>query len=398
MSASPSLGTEDIARCQKALTSAGLLLLDYSLAPFLSTILYGMKTQITDEVKTIATDGLNLYVNPHFFLRWDQRKQIGLLAHEAKHVAFEHVLVDRMGTRDPEIWNWAADYVINPPLKDFGFDLPPGLCEDRYRNMTTEAVYDDLVSRIKKQEISRNALQAAAGEGSGEDIKIAIEVPNNHPDADNAQDEIKNLILRAVTAQKMQDPESFGKLPGEIVQKLEELIRPKKPWYSQLRQFMAAFHRNDYSYRRPSRRYLPDFYMPTLYSEGMGRIAFGIDVSGSTYGELFQKFICEIHFAQRTLMPEATDIISWDTRITSVHSLTDFEQVQNVEFTGGGGTNVMPLLEWGEVSKNKPEVMVILTDGEFRMPSFKPSYPVVWVIYDNDDFKPPFGKVIYIDI
>ena len=40
-----------------------------------------------------------------------------LFGHEVLHNVFEHMLV-RIGDRDPQLWNIAADYAVNQILKD----------------------------------------------------------------------------------------------------------------------------------------------------------------------------------------------------------------------------------------------------------------------------------------
>lgn len=42
-----------------------------------------------------------------------------MVAHELWHIAYEHVLSNRIGDRDPEKWNIAADHVINLMLESY---------------------------------------------------------------------------------------------------------------------------------------------------------------------------------------------------------------------------------------------------------------------------------------
>lgn len=69
-----------------------------------------------------------------------------------------------MGNRDPDLWNVACDYAINPlllnendqPLE--GLDFPKdekgkkaGLFESKYEGMNAEDIYDDLIKNAQKQ-------------------------------------------------------------------------------------------------------------------------------------------------------------------------------------------------------------------------------------------------------
>jgi len=67
-----------------------------------------------------------------------------------------------------------------------------------------------------------------------------------------------------------------------------------------------------------------------------------------------------------------------------------------IDFRGRGGTAIDPVMEWGQ--KNKPDVLVVFTDGYFRPASFDPGVPVIWIIHDNPKWTAPFGKVIHYTI
>ena len=82
--------------------------------PFYATILMGLKTVVTDDVPTLATDGARLLVNEAFFKGLKLTQQITVLKHEALHVALLHPW--RRQTRHPMGWNVACDYVVNAKL------------------------------------------------------------------------------------------------------------------------------------------------------------------------------------------------------------------------------------------------------------------------------------------
>jgi predicted metal-dependent peptidase len=47
--------------------------------------------------------------------------------------------------------------------------------------------------------------------------------------------------------------------------------------------------------------------------------------------------------------------------------------------------------------ENKPDWLVIFTDGCFNFPSIRPKCPVIWIIHRNPGWKAPFGKTIHIE-
>ena len=51
----------------------------------------------------------------------------------------------------PELWNMAADHAINLLLFEQGFALPAGgLCDRRFRAMTTETIYERLLLQFQE--------------------------------------------------------------------------------------------------------------------------------------------------------------------------------------------------------------------------------------------------------
>ena len=95
------------------------LLLDH---PFFGTLALRLRTELTDQVPTGATDGVKLLVNPKWFGKLKPVEQTGFVAHEVMHVALLHML--RRNNPDAHKWNVAADYRINNRLLKEGFFLP----------------------------------------------------------------------------------------------------------------------------------------------------------------------------------------------------------------------------------------------------------------------------------
>jgi len=105
---------------------------------------------------TMATNGLNLVYHPDFVLTQTKAAIRFILCHEVLHCAGQHM--SRRGTRHPLVWNWAADYVINPILDidvDSNFEWPVnkdgsrmGLFEEKYAGMRAEDVYEIIMDEL----------------------------------------------------------------------------------------------------------------------------------------------------------------------------------------------------------------------------------------------------------
>jgi len=129
----------------KLLSQAKIALLTRG-AVFFSTILFNCKITWDDSIPTACTDGINIRINPDQFVNTlNPNQRVWQLAHETVHIALGHLY--RRGERDPQIWNAAADHVVNLILKQAGYEIPEGrLHNNRFIGLTTEQVYDELLS------------------------------------------------------------------------------------------------------------------------------------------------------------------------------------------------------------------------------------------------------------
>ena len=100
----------------------------------------------------MATDGRAVWFNPEWCEAHGVEKTMGVIAHEVLHVVNRHHL--RRGERDAELWNVAADLLINRLLEDDKYVLPPDGLFDRdrrYAGLSTETIYAHLLERRQQQ-------------------------------------------------------------------------------------------------------------------------------------------------------------------------------------------------------------------------------------------------------
>ena len=375
-----------------ALEKAKIQLMMMPNTVFITTILFSLVQEWKDDIETAQTNGTFLYINPKWFLSLDEKERVGLLAHEVNHVAFSHMT--RRGPRDPGIWNGAGDQVINLELTGAGYTIPKGgLCDRQYQNMNTELVYDKL---FEEAEQNPGGMFGANGSGvpGGQDISY----PEDSKTLEATKKAIADTVLRAVV-QSQAANEDPGTIAGEINIQLQSVINPKLPWNVILQNHMQSILKDDFSWRRPNKRFMPDYYLPTAFSEAICNIAVAVDSSGSVMPDEFSFFIVEIATIQELMKPELITLIDFDTKIRSIQEITEgTDCFRDLKFTGGGGTDVLDMLKWAK--KNKPDVLLVFTDGEFHMPNKKhyPSCPTIWLIHDDPRWKSDFGEVVHYDI
>lgn len=364
----------------KALSRAKVRFLTNKKTMFLSSLCASLETVPYTDTPYGATDGKKLYINPDNFLKLSDDEQVFLLAHETLHVAYLHM--HRLDNRDPELFNIAADFVINLELQDQGFSLiQGGLIDPKYAGLSTEEVYDLL---LKEQQ------QAPQSNPMGSDIMYGKHSPQ---DTESSIQEIQGKIMQA--AMIAEQANEAGSIPASIKRYLEKILKPKVNWKVVLRRFFNDLDIQETSWRRPKKKYLP-MYLPTRYSNQLSSISIAIDTSGSITKQQFNQFISEVASIFRFLKPKELEVIQFDYGIKSVDKVKSLENLKTINFTGGGGTDVKEVIE--RFIDKPSKALVIITDGYLSTDLPRPNHPVIWVVFDNPNFVAPFGQCIHFEL
>lgn len=366
-----------------AMNKAKIALMSRADSAFFTTLAFSLKHEFDDRLPTAATNGTYIKYNPDFFMSLTPNEQVFLMLHEAMHCAYLHM--DRVGDRCPDKFNIAADHVINLQLIDRGFNMPEGgLADFQYRGMSTEEVYNLLPPSPS------GGQQGVPGFGAD------LHAPDSKKASEALKNEMQDILVRAALQSKMAGDKP-GSIPGEIQLFLDSLLDPKLPWNHILQKYLQTFSKNDYSFKRFNRRFFPDHYLPSLYSENLMDIAAFADISGSVSDHEFHTQLSEVASIMRMMKPSKISFGQFDTEIKSIDVVRSLADMKNITFTGRGGTDVKPVIDW--TNTNKPQLLLIFTDGEFRFPAgMSTKIPVIWLIYNNKNFKAPFGKIIHYEI
>lgn len=116
------------------------------LFPFFSTFISKLRVIYTFRVKTQATDGYNLFVNPQFTANLDLTGKVFVMAHEIMHCVLNHMR--RGKSHDPKKSNIAADYEVNSWINDIGLIQAStiqklgALYDKKYSGLGYEAIYN----------------------------------------------------------------------------------------------------------------------------------------------------------------------------------------------------------------------------------------------------------------
>ena len=357
--------------------------------PFFGTLALRLRPIPDESIATACTNGEYIKYNPKWFLKLREQERIGLIAHEVMHVALFHMI--RRNDREPGKWNIAGDYVINGALIKSKFILPhTELIDPQYDDMSTDNVYALLPEDIKK------------GTGPGDVLLLDGDDPGgcgaviDHPSISDGsakgkfEAEIEVAVQQAAEAAK-----AMGKLPGHLQTLIEKALAPKVDWKMTLARFLRANNKSDFTWIRPNRRFISrGLYLPSLHTPCLEEIAIVSDTSGSRTDEELNQDLSEMSSILHDLSPERIHFLQCDTEVRSYKEYSREDLPLKVTYTGRGGTNFSPAINY--INENYPAVsaLVYLTDLESNDFGSKPHYPVLWVTTSSTEA--PYGEVIQI--
>lgn len=358
-------------------------------AAFLGPLMCSMNFIWSQDIETAATDGINLLWNPHFFLSLAPEVRQTILLHELWHPGFLHMV--RRGNRDPKIWNYAADIVINNMLDDEGYSftgLNPWL-DHQYDGWVTEDIYDDLITKDSQMTLPPPQwVNPISGKADDSDI-IEDRVTGNHT--------IINNVVAATHSANISG-QGYGNIPGEIELTLKQFLSPKLPWEQILYNFFNELQNQDYSWRKPSRRYR-DMYLPGMVDDdgGLDHIAYFLDVSGSISDAEITRFHSEFKYVKERFEPQKMTMLQFDTRITSEKVFEKEDPFEETHVVGRGGTNLAPVREW--IIENEPTAVVIFSD--LWCPPMEPlprgmDIPIIWIALNNKNAEVNMGQLVHL--
>ena len=367
---------------------------------FLSAITFSMVHVMTKDIATACVDGKTVSYNPHFFMILEPTGRTFVMAHESWHVALNHIgRAVALSDEDRKIYFQAADYVINLILVNSGFLMPKvtekmiqyappgsdiklgdtvGLLDSRFEGMSTDEVFKILKEEAPPPQTMLDDDVCLMGT-SEEQVEV--------------EEEIKQIIVRAITRSKLAEGENPGDIPNEVQRTINKLLNPKLPWETLLRRFLTNTAKDNYTWKKPNRRFFPEFILPSQFSSSLGHLVFVLDTSCSLSDKQSTAALSEMRYVHRTFKPAKLTIMTCDRIIHDIYEIGPNERIEDLKFNGGGGTSFHPVFE--HFKKKPPQALIYFTDLRARQITEKPKYPVMWIC--NSNHKPALiGKTIYL--
>ena len=375
---------------EERIISASLLRLRMR-SPFFATLALFARFIPTQNISTAATDGKDILFNPDYLLSLPTRQQDGLLLHEVLHAALLHVL--RRGVRDKEVWNIAADIVVNGIIYQQGyFDLPSGgIRDEKLEHLSVEEIYELLPQQQCQYCLGDlDLLDAPPGDSRGEGLS---------PTQFDSLSETKKAELESHWRNAMQQATviarttSQGTLPAGMERELGALDTAQLDWRSYLWRYLV---KTPTDYTEFDRRFIGrGLYLETLQGESV-KVYVAVDTSGSIDEQLLKMFLSEVRGILNSYPHLECELYYADAEVYGAYELNPDSTIPEPQ--GGGGTSFIPFFHkindsWDGMTTT---VCVYLTDGYGTFPDTAPELPVLWVVtpggLDLSQF--PFGETV----
>ena len=386
---------------------------------------------VEEDIEQIGwTDGKTISVNWKYISESEKYKDMSVdnlifvICHEIGHLL--NLTVDRRGGRHHKFWNFATDYSINSDLinncdghgkpKPIGEmyysdklitpENPKGqawLYDEKYRNMTCEQIYESLMDEFKKDHGGKTPEQVE------QEMSDAVdEWLKNHCKGDQLDDHIpqdsmdetdKGRVKAQVEAvQKQMGGQQAGKTDSFLERAFEFLFQePPFDWRGFLNNYLKAFMKSDFTWKKPSRRSWGGGYiLPGSNTDKHIKLGIAIDTSGSVGDKEVQEFLGHIAKIMHSFKSFDIDVWCFSTKVHEEtlknYTKTSQDQIKNYELASLGGTEIASNFRWIEDNKKKYDVFICLTDGYDCIDDLRFDYcPVIWGITGNDNFQNPSG-------
>lgn len=400
--------------------------------PFFGPLAMKLIPVAREQRAPLSTDGRHLFFNPRLIANWSMSRLIAGIAHEVLHCALGHPW--RRGNRDPEDWNIAADHVINLRLQEDGHDIGENwLADKQYTGLAAEIVYSMIQRNKPPQQPPQPESQdeddgegdeddEADGDQGGDDDGLNedadddeqqgdggapqseapggetrpgdVEDPQPEDDMQTATEAAEELEAEWKLAVAQAASLAQGEGGASMATAVEESKRAKIDWRAELRRKLQEISRSDYTWTRPSVRYLAQgLYLPSLRDERMGTIVVVRDTSGSIGNAELSAFNAEIAAIVAELQPTRTIVIDCDARVAKVWDIEAGDDLPDLaQAYGRGGTSFVPPFAYLEREGIEPRCLVYLTDMYGDFPKDAPPFDVVWCATTREIA--PFGETL----
>lgn len=410
--------------------------------PSFGSVINNVNYKIVDkdsQTKTAGTDGKTIFVNENFMKNLSESQQIFIFAHEVCHIALNHIL--RSKDKDPKLWNIATDAVINQYLKRDGLEIVVGGVDIKNAiNYDAEELYNKLKEKEEKQqENNQQSKNEQQNQGENKQQQVGNEQEkdenqmghdshsmwseavkqqeNDAKDVNNKNQSGEKQSINEEQNKNISEKEIFKSNEEEKIRKAEEIMKkintsdcghggnpeisnvgsvgkakPAVNWKKLLRKSLekedeAWGHR----FSDKGNNYCTRIEDTLVEDEAETEII--LDTSGSVSYNLLINFLKQV---KNILKNSKIKVGTFSNSFNGFQEVKREKDIDNLNLIIGGSTNFDAASR--AFSKKRDVNKICFTDGEDGGDAriVEKRKDIVWICFENKNFKPDYGKVIYV--
>ncbi|MET7474081.1 VWA-like domain-containing protein [Streptomyces sp. NPDC005648] len=385
--------------------------------PYLATALFALHTVESVDVPTMAVDRhWRCYVSPGFVDRTPVEELAGVWVHEVSHLLRDHHgrserVARQRGLTGPGErlrMNIAADFEINDDVYGHGLARPEGAVRPADLQLPDGQLMEDYLRQFRLGPRTGGLVWLDCGSGAdGRERGWDLGPDGAHGLSEQEKDGVRYRVAQGIKGRPGSASEGWERWA-------EKVVHPPQPW----RELLGAALRSavsgcgageDYSYGRPARRSasLPGVVLPSLLRRPP-RVSVVIDTSGSVSDAELGSALLEVAAISRALggRRDLVTVVPCDAAAPIAHPLC---RAEGIPLLGGGGTDLRTGFATALRTRPRPDVVVVLTDGQTPWPTSRPACRTVvglfprsrgsWIENDPDyvpDSPPDWARVVEI--
>ncbi|MEU2238446.1 VWA-like domain-containing protein [Streptomyces sp. NPDC018338] len=348
--------------------------------PYLATALFALHTVESRRVPTMAVDRYwRCYVSPAFVDRMPVEELAGVWVHEVSHLLRDHHgRGDRVarqrgltGPGDRLRINIAADCEINDDVFGDGLARPQDAVDPQSLGLPEGELMEDYLRQFRLGPHLDGAAWLDCGSGAdGLERPWDLGPDGAHGLSEQEQDGIRFRVAQGIAGRPGDAPRGWRRWA-------EEAFHTPQPW----RELLGAAVRSaatgsgageDHTYGRPSRRSaaVPGAVLPSLRRRPP-RVSVVIDMSGSVSDAELGSALLEVAAISRAVggRRDLVTVVPCDAAARIAHPLC---RAEGIPLIGGGGTDLRTGFAAALAARPRPDVIVVLTDGQTPWPRRRP--------------------------
>ncbi|MFJ5265139.1 VWA-like domain-containing protein [Streptomyces sp. NPDC088387] len=385
--------------------------------PYLATALFALHVVESQRVPTMGVDRYwRCYVSAAYVDRLPVEELAGVWVHEVSHLLRDHHgRSDRYarqhgltGPAERLRMNIAADLEINDDIFGEGLTHPEDVVVPETLALNAGELMEDYLRQFRLGPRTQGMAWLDCGSGAdGLDREWELGPDGAHGLSAQERDAVRFRVAQGLKGRPGDAPRGWKRWA-------EEAFQPPQPW----RELLGAAVRaatsgsaagDDYSYGRPARRSagLPGVVLPSL-RRMPPRVCVIIDTSGSVSDAELGSALREVTEISRAVggRRDLVSVLPCDASADIAQSLC---RAEGITLYGGGGTDLRAGFARALRARPRPDVVVVLTDGQTPWPSARPSCRTVVGLFprggssvDEDDpeyvpdLPPAWARVVEI--